>query len=139
MKKAVYFNLFYFIAYIVFLIIAMIKKMNIVLIIVIILAMAFELDKIIFSIKNNKNKKKLMKNGKKIRISVNVYQTFSIKPSCIRCKGKWTEPTTNVVYTYKTDRYLDSNILYPKELDVYIDESNPKKYYMAFEEEKNKD
>ena len=136
MKKAVYFDLFDFIIYVFFLIFILIKNRNIALIIVIILEMILNLKKIILSIKNNKNKKELMKNGKKIRINISVY--LKSNPSSIMCKGNWNDPVTNLQYTFKSDRYLlDSRIIYPNKLDVYIDESNPKKYYMAFEEEKN--
>lgn len=91
------------------------------------------MNPIIFSIKMLRRREYLIENGKKINIIVD--KKYTNKRAFVYCKGKWLDKNSNIEYKFESIEYCaDRKIKIPKKVDVYIDEENPKIYYMALEE-----
>ncbi|NDI36892.1 hypothetical protein [Chengkuizengella sediminis] len=83
-------------------------------------------------------------NGKSIKADVEgVFINYSIKlkgygawntstgQSPYKIKAEWYNPMTNQTHTFTSENlWIHSTIDLPSQIDVYIDEHNPKKYYM---------
>ncbi|MEI6533505.1 MAG: DUF3592 domain-containing protein [Candidatus Roizmanbacteria bacterium] len=91
---------------------------------------------VIVQMKKNDNKNWLLTNGQRITTTIN-----SIKEdSSLEVQGnnpfvitsQWNNPTDNVIYIFKSDFiWFDPEVyLSDKKIDVLIEPSNPKKYWM---------
>ncbi|MFS1510995.1 hypothetical protein VQL36_00965 [Chengkuizengella sp. SCS-71B] len=83
-------------------------------------------------------------NGTSIKADVEgVFINYSIKlkgygswntstgQSPYKIKAEWCNPRTNQIHIFTSENlWIDSSIDLPSQIDVYIDELNPKKYYM---------
>ena len=93
----------------------------------------YQINQIIFSIKMLRRRAYLIENGKKINIIVD--KKYREKRAFVYCQGKWLDRNSNIEYKFKSIEYCaDKKVKIPKKVDVYINEENPKIYYMALEE-----